>query len=115
MNLNKKSGTRTIAVPLIEALVLPLHRTSNTEAHADMYEYTPPYEVTCTWIYISRGHQYAALSWCFKKEFTRFQLAKPKRIYDALYINMSRKQPHPQRHPSPSLKRGLIHGTKLQK
>jgi hypothetical protein len=36
-------------------------------AHADMYEYTLPYEVACTWIYISRGHQYAALPWCFKR------------------------------------------------
>ena len=41
-NWIQKKRDCTIAVPHFEALVLPLHRTSNTEAHADMYEHTPP-------------------------------------------------------------------------
>ena len=34
----QKKRDCTIAVPLLEARALPYTRTSNTEAHADMYD-----------------------------------------------------------------------------
>ena len=55
----------TIAVPLFEALALPLYPNKQHRAHADMYAHAHTHINTmCTArIYIPRGHQNAAMYW----------------------------------------------------
>ena len=55
----------TIAVPLFEALALPLYPNKQHRAHADMYAHAHTHINTmCTArIYIHRGHQNAAMYW----------------------------------------------------
>ncbi len=109
--INKKKRDCTIAVPHFEALVLPLHLTSNTEAHADMYEHAT-YLVACTWIYISRGHQNAAMPWCFIRIY-QIPKCQVKALYDALYINMFVSIPTLNDIISSFPTRGLIYATTL--
>ena len=77
-----------------------------------MYEHTPPTSVACTWIYTSRGHQYAAMSWCFN-EFTRFVKPSQSVIWRLIYkICLVNIPPSTTIYRS-SLKRGLIYVAKV--
>ena len=68
---NKKRDCN-LAVPLVEALVLPFVPNNNTVAHA---------VCTCTYIYvpINTYHEHLVLQCFGTYEFTRFLLAKTKR------------------------------------
>ena len=62
-----KKRDRTVAVPLLEALVLPLHPNKQHRVHADMYNHEHTYlQRARIRIYISRGHQNAAMCWMYE-------------------------------------------------
>ena len=67
----------TIAVPLLEALVLPFVPNSNTEAHAVCISLIR-YAICAHDVYTHHGHLSVAMFW--NSEFTRFQEAKTKRV-----------------------------------
>ena len=94
-NMTQKKRDCTVAVPLSEALELPL--TLNKQ-HRSPRRYvricTHLKQVCTTRIYISRGHQNAAMSWSYL-EFSRFQIAKSIARFNAFI--MSCNYP-PERH-----------------
>ena len=98
----------TVAVPLIEALVLPYLPNKQHRAHADMYNHAHTHlRRAQIWIYIPRGHQNAAMSWKIF-EFTRFQLAKNKALITPLLCLVTA-------HPKDIIpRRELITGANIQ-
>jgi hypothetical protein len=74
-NTTKKRDC-TIAVPLFEALVLPFVPNNNTEAHAVCI--TERVRERVHLVYTHHGHLSAAMFW--NNEFTRFRIAKTKRV-----------------------------------
>ena len=66
-----------LAVPLLEALVLPFVPNSNTEAHAVCISLIR-YAICAHDVYTHHGHLSVAMFW--NSEFTRFQEAKTKRL-----------------------------------
>ena len=69
---NKKSGTALLLFRYLRLWYCLYIRTSNTEAHADMYNHAHTY-LRCAriWIYIPRGHQ---MSHCLEYYYRIFQV-----------------------------------------
>ena len=81
----KKAGPQLLLFRISRLSHCLLSRTSNIEAHADMYTHTHTIDGACRdKIYISRGHQNAAMRWN-SFEFARFRNAKHIALNDALY------------------------------
>jgi len=75
----KRKRDCNLAVPPIEALVLPFYLNSNTVAHAACILYN---KVHATRVRINTYHRHlsVAMSWIKILKFTRFRLTKTKRV-----------------------------------
>ena len=88
-NMTQKKRDCTAAVPHFEALELPLTLNKQHRSPRRYVRICTHFKLVCTTrIYISRGHQNAAMSWSYL-EFSRFRNAKNKARYDAFIMSVT--------------------------
>ena len=75
----KRKRDCNLAVPPIEALVLPFVKNSNTVAHAACILYNKVHTLTRIHVYTYHRHLSVAM-FCNILKFTRFRLTKTKRV-----------------------------------
>lgn len=89
-NMTQKKRDCTAAVPHFEALELPLTLNKQHRSPRRYVRICTHFRLVCTTrIYISRGHQNAAMSWSYL-EFSRFRNAKNIALLTPLLCLQSR-------------------------
>ena len=85
--MTQKKRDCTVAVPLLEALELPFHLNKQHRSPRRYVRiHARPLGTCDDRIYISRGHQNAAMSWSYL-EFSRFRNAKSIARFNAFIMS----------------------------